>query len=1268
MDHCTQIGYRPVKSRLMGDLTMSPRFGAAGQGPAYSLAFVRLRDHALIARGGSDGIIRFIDIPTGQTLHEIERAHRGAVRALTPLPDGEDGRKRLASCGVDCVVRVWDLDTFARASEVRLANPKQDHAQIASVGIGGRALIAVTVGAGVHLWDPDAGDEPIQLGQPTDQIWSLATTMVHGEVRIAGGGNDGRIHLWDPVTGELVRWFPAHQSTVWALAGHNGGSFPLLASGAADSRIRVWDPATGSLQRELTGHSSTIRTLTVVGSPDGERLASGSADSTIRLWDPRTGALAAEPFEGYRGEVWALAPVEIGGRWQIAAGGAEGSLLLLDPQTRHGETVLAGSAGTVWALSAVTVDDKVLVASGGVEGSIRVTEVSTDTDVRTLSGHRSTVRALASVPAAGASPPLIASGGADGSVRLWDARLGGEVKELRRDHVGEVWSLAAFSEGEARYVVSGGADRRIRVWEADGARREPRLIGEHNGSITEIAVVTGDGTPLIATGSTSGMVRFWHPDGTVPLPSYDTGGVSVTALATYPHDGGSRLACGLGSGRVFLLDPLTGRPTGELAQSPSTVHALVGCQTDNGVVIMGGCEDGKIRAWSPVTRSLTHRIRSAHTSAVRALAPAEVDGRPVVVSASDDGSMRRWDLAVPGAYGEKEPLRARPATKVDPDRPSSVDALERQVFVDALHDFLTSPMTDPPVVIGVHGPLGHGKSSVLTQLRDRLDPPSPGQGGTLSHKIRWYDDTDRPLTPSWALRRLNAHARNPSHDLPGRLEAAGAGAGGAVAHNLTVWFSPWMYHSREELWAGLSQEIIKAVTGGLSQEDQVRLWFELNLRRSDPVPIRLRLLSAVLPRTAVGWATALLAVAAAIVAVGSEGFVIYHRPVLAGVVAGLSVLFVVGRVVWSAMRGSVLGVLHPRMFQGPLGGLGTGPGGSAPPAEASTDPLHESRAGYLYLLQHDIGRIVEVATAERPITVFVDDLDRCSSELIGQTMEAINLFVNGGAFRHCNFVLAVDPAMIAAHIEADRERVIARIAGDPVSYGGMDNLGWSFMEKMIHLPVRIPELSQEAVSDYADSLLTLLPAPSPPAAQAAPQQEAVPGDPAQTAPLPDAAPASPEAAGQQAETGPEESADVISLIESFPEVAQALRESIKRLPRRSPRHIKRFVNLWRFYITLEFRAGQLSGDIDDVVTRARQVARFVEVVLGWPQYLDRLSRATDGRSPIRELAEAAGEQERWPPVARRLGLDPAGEQVEALRVLLVVVEVDALTDLCDRYL
>jgi hypothetical protein len=50
------------------------------------------------------------------------------------------------------------------------------------------------------------------------------------------------------------------------------------------------------------------------------------------------------------------------------------------------------------------------------------------------------------------------------------------------------------------------------------------------------------------------------------------------------------------------------------------------------------------------------------------------------------------------------------------------------------------------------------------------------------------------------------------------------------------------------------------------------------------------------------------------------------------------------------------------------------------------------------------------------------------------------------------------------------------------------------------------------------------------------------------------------------------------------------------------------------------------------------------------------------------MPASAGEQEQWPPAAGRLGLDAGGEQVEALRVLLAEVEVDALVDLCDRYL
>src|SRR5262249_20606506 len=114
----------------------------------------------------------------------------------------------------------------------------------------------------------------------------------------------------------------------------------------------------------------------------------------------------------------------------------------------------------------------------------------------------------------------------------------------------------------------------------------------------------------------------------------------------------------------------------------------------------------------------------------------------------------------------------------------------------------------------------------------------------------------------------------------------------------------------------------------------------------------------------------------------------------------------------------------------------------------SRDPLTSTDRGYLYMLQHDVGGVVSLATANSPLYVFIDDLDRCGPDTVADTIEAINLFLNK-AFGHCVFVVALDPATVAAHLETAFRDIDERAQEDPTSFGHLRHTGWRFMEKII---------------------------------------------------------------------------------------------------------------------------------------------------------------------------------------------------------------------------
>ena len=112
-------------------------------------------------------------------------------------------------------------------------------------------------------------------------------------------------------------------------------------------------------------------------------------------------------------------------------------------------------------------------------------------------------------------------------------------------------------------------------------------------------------------------------------------------------------------------------------------------------------------------------------------------------------------------------------------------------------------------------------------------------------------------------------------------------------------------------------------------------------------------------------------------------------------------------------------------------------------SDSLTDNIRKFRAEFEKMLE-DIESV-------KSLVVIVDDLDRCTPERIIDTLEAIKLFLS---VKKTTFIVAVD------------ERIIRYAVN--VKYPQVDGFSVSddYIEKIIQLPIRIPELSPKDIENY----------------------------------------------------------------------------------------------------------------------------------------------------------------------------------------------------------
>lgn len=442
---------------------------------------------------------------------------------------------------------------------------------------------------------------------------------------------------------------------------------------------------------------------------------------------------------------------------------------------------------------------------------------------------------------------------------------------------------------------------------------------------------------------------------------------------------------------------------------------------------------------------------------------------------------------------------------------------------------------------------------------------------------------------------------------------------------LTAVFNPWSYQKGEHVWAGLNDCIVGTgapVVAGHAGSSLQRFWFTHNIERLDrrhvqrtlrqrivspllrlgvfalPVPLLVQLLRAPDPYHVLGYVV---------------------QPVdlalwITGVLLGTGLAHTAVRYVARAAD-----TLLPAELFGPLTAYEAGAGTDDP----LRDPQRRARMGPLHSAQQDVQELIrELGAAGSRLVVFIDDLDRCSPRTTADVFEAINGFLSV-PYPSIRFVLGIDAAATAAHLDAAYSALVVADAGrdsaDP-------SPGWTFLRKLIQLPLPLPRV----VRTHVGPLLTgLLGAPRP-AAESRPDDgpAEVPATAGQVTQVADS---------DTAVTGEIETASAVVALEHDEQVQARFAERLGAQPDLSVREAKRILTVWMFYVRVLDRLSPQTGAA--AVRRACHLVLLAEIVARWPASQRCLHRRVNGVHGLRALAWVVDDSARWELEVRRFGLD-----------------------------
>ena len=550
-------------------------------------------DAKKIATGGMDGIIRVWDADTGEFVRALV-GHNSYVYGLAWSPDGT----ALASAGsFDGTARIWDAAT---GMTLRTLKGHKGYTHHVAWSRDGKMLVVAGGTSGfMTLWDV-AKPEPVKTSETGNTIAGLAYGPDSHRVAVAGTGTG--VQVWDLKEGKTPH--------ALAVPGQNGAAVTWSAdgktlAGSGMTRTLVWDAESGKELHSLDAAGTAVAFSTT-------NALAVSYGTGVKVWTAFDKDPKVVPLEGARTLAWSP---DGSGLFGTSAGGVRWYPFLNKQTPRD---IDAAADGTVQL-----TPGRPLVTGFG-SAAPQLWDVTTGKLIAALEGHADGVTA-ASWSRDGKT---LATASADKTVRLWDAT--GKALRTLRGHEGVV-TCVAWADGKT--LASGGADKTVRVWQATADAGKG--VRHHKGAVTAVAW-SKDGKSL-ASGDTEHTVTVGPGD----LEKSTTIGAAFPVQSLAWAGNGKSLAVGLATGNIEVFAPAGGKAlqTYERGGSPPAVTSLA--WSPDGTNLLAGRANHTAQVWTatgakalfdlPGMAPVTHVDWSA-------------GGKSMVLSEADR-SVRVFDLA-----------------------------------------------------------------------------------------------------------------------------------------------------------------------------------------------------------------------------------------------------------------------------------------------------------------------------------------------------------------------------------------------------------------------------------------------------------------------------------------------------------------------------------------------------------------------------------------------------------------------------------------------